>query len=217
MRKDLTELVFILDKSGSMYKLVEETIKGFNSVLEKQRNVPGDAIVTVILFNHEIKYLHKRVNIQQVELLTTHSYQVDGTTALLDATGSSIDYIGEELNKLREEDRPGKVLFVITTDGLENDSKQYELSEVRDKITHQQDKYSWEFLFLGANFDAIGVAEQMGMKARNAVRYVADDIGMETISTCLQETITCCRTAGHINPDWKEKIEKDFKKRGKRK
>ena len=154
MKKNLTELVFILDRSGSMAGLESDTIGGFNAMIEKQKKEPGNALVSTVLFDHERKVIHDRQDIQQVEPMTDRDYYVGGCTALLDAVGCAIHHIGNVHKYAREEDRPEKTLFVITTDGMENASRQYSYDKLKKLIRRQKEKYGWEFIFLGANIDA---------------------------------------------------------------
>lgn len=163
MRENLTELVFILDRSGSMSGLESDTIGGFNSMIAKQQKEEGEAIVSTVLFDDVTDVIHDRVPIGDIKKLTEEDYFVRGCTALLDAVGGAIHHIGNVHKYAREEDRPTKTLFVITTDGLENASRNYSFKDVKKMIERQKEKYNWEFLFLGANIDAIEVAGNMGI------------------------------------------------------
>ena len=169
MRKNLTEIVFILDMSGSMYSLVQDTIGGYNSMIDKQRHIKGDVLVSTVLFNNDQKVIHDRVKLQEVPMLTDHEYEPHGCTALLDAIGSAIHHIGNIHKYSRDENVPEHTVFVITTDGLENASRIYSSSTVKTMIKRQKEKYGWEFIFLGANIDAADTAEGLGIDRDNAV------------------------------------------------
>ena len=177
MKKELTEIVFILDKSGSMGGLEADTIGGYNSFLEKQKKVEGEAYVSTVLFSDYSSVIHDRVPIEEVEPMTEKEYSVGGSTALLDAIGGAIHHIGNVHKYAREEDRPEHTIFVITTDGQENSSNEYSYEKLKKMITRQQEKYGWEFIFLGANMDAIGEAGRLGIRADRAVRYECDKEG----------------------------------------
>ena len=164
MKKDLTELVFILDRSGSMSGLEADTIGGFNAMIEKQKKTPGEALVSTVLFDHERIVLHDRANIQDIKPMTDRDYSVRGNTALLDAIGFSIHHIGNVHKYARKEDIPEHTIFVITTDGMENASGHYDSDKVKQMIERQKSKYGWEFLFLGANIDAVETARSFGTK-----------------------------------------------------
>ena len=221
MRKGLTELVFILDRSGSMSGLEKDTIGGFNAMLAKQKKEEGEAIVSTVLFDNRTEVLHDRADIGSIPEMTEKEYYVRGTTALLDALGGAIHHIGNVHKYAREEDRPEKTLFVITTDGMENASRYYRAEEVRKMVERQQEKYGWEFLFLGANIDAIATAGRYGIDAGHAVDYSSDREGTQLNYEVLSETVSMVRrsvAAGRadapISPEWKRKIEEDKEKRG---
>ena len=180
MNKNLTEIVFILDRSGSMSGLESDTIGGFNAMLKKQRAGEGQVLISTVLFDHEIQVLHDRVPMDQVADLTEEDYQVRGCTALLDAVGGAIHHIGNVHKYAREEDIPQKTLFVITTDGFENASRRYDYKKVQQMITRQQEKYGWEFLFLGANMDAAREAARFGIREDHAATYCCDSEGTAT-------------------------------------
>lgn len=193
MKKDLTEMVFILDRSGSMYPLVADTIGGFNSMIENQKKDPGEAYVTTILFDDEYEKLHDHVNIREIKSITDKDYYTRGCTALFDAIGKTINSIGARLNDTPEEERPGKVIFVITTDGEENASLEFTRTKVREMIEHQQTKYSWTFMFLGANIDAETEAESLGINKNFSKKYTASSIGTQTLYASVSKAMTVVR------------------------
>ena len=199
MKKNLTEMVFILDRSGSMSHLVDDTIGGFNSMIEQQKNEDGDAYITTVLFDHEYEMLHDHVDIKDVKPITNKEYYARGMTALLDALGRTIYSVGERLNNTPEDERPEKVIFVITTDGFENASQEFTKSGVKKMIEHQQEKYSWTFMFLGANMDAVGEAASLGMNPQFARTYTASDIGTQSVYRAVADSIT---TARNCDGDW---------------
>ena len=190
MRENFTEIVFILDRSGSMSGLESDTIGGFNSMIAKQQKEEGEAIVSTVLFDDETDVIHDRVAIGEVKKLTEEDYYVRGCTALLDAVGGAIHHIGNVHKYAREEDRPAKTLFVITTDGLENASRHYSFTDVKKLIKRQQEKYNWEFLFLGANIDAIEVAGNMGISRDRAANYNCDEVGTALNYQVLEAAVT---------------------------
>lgn len=211
----MTELVFILDRSGSMSGLEKDTIGGFNSMLEKQRKEPGDAVVSTVLFDNEIEVIHDRVVIADVPNLTDKEYFVRGCTALLDAVGGAIHHIGNVHKYARKEDVPEKTLFIITTDGMENASHHYTYDKVRHMIEHQKERYGWEFLFLGANIDAAAEAKRFGIDESMAANYHCDEVGTVLNYEVISEAITSVRTsAAPLSADWKKKIDADYNKRG---
>ena len=211
----MTELVFILDRSGSMSGLEKDTIGGFNSMLEKQRKEPGDAVVSTVLFDNEIEVIHDRVVIADVPNLTDKEYFVRGCTALLDAVGGAIHHIGNVHKYARKEDVPEKTLFIITTDGMENASHHYTYDKVRQMIERQKERYGWEFLFLGANIDAAAEAKRFGIDESMAANYHCDEVGTVLNYEVISEAITSVRAcAAPLSADWKKKIDADYKKRG---
>ena len=211
----MTELVFILDRSGSMSGLEKDTIGGFNSMLEKQRKEPGGAVVSTVLFDNEIEVIHDRVAITEVPNLTDDEYFVRGCTALLDAVGSSIHNIGNVHKYARKEDVPEKTLFVITTDGMENASHRYSYDKVRSMIERQKERYGWEFIFLGANIDAAAEARKFGIDESMAANYLCDEAGTALNYEVISEAITSLRAcSAPLSADWKKKIDADYKKRG---
>lgn len=215
MKKGLTELIFILDRSGSMCGLESDTIGGFNSMLEKQKKEEGEAIITTVLFDDKYELLHDRINVKDVAPITDKDYFVRGTTALLDAIGRTINKIINEQKSKSEQERAEHVLFVIITDGMENASQEYSLNKVREMIEHQKNNYGWEFIFLGANIDAIATAERFGISKDRAVNYNADGEGILLNYQVISKTVSCMRSSGSILENWKEQIEEDFKRRRK--
>ena len=215
MKKNLTELVFILDRSGSMAGLERDTIGGFNAMIEKQRQETGEAIISTVLFDNHTEVIHDRLPLDRVPKLTEKEYYVRGCTALLDAVGGAIHHIGNVHKYAREEDRPEKTLFVITTDGMENASRVYSYERVRAMIEHEKEKYGWEFLFLGANIDAAREAARFGIAADRAANYHADSVGTSVIYETVSETVCNFRASRPMESNWKKKIEEDFRKRGK--
>ena len=215
MKKNLTEIVFILDRSGSMAGLVDDTIGGFNAMIEKQKKEPGEALVSTVLFDNHREVIHDRLDIQKVESMTREQYYVRGSTALLDAVGNAIHHIGNVHKYAREEDRPEKTLFVITTDGMENASWEYDYEKIRAMIQRQKEKYGWEFLFLGANIDATKEAARFGIRPEFAANYHADSRGTAVIYEAMSDAVCSVRACRPMGADWKQKVDADFKKRGK--
>ena len=215
MKKNLTEIVFILDRSGSMSGLESDTIGGFNAMLEKQKKADGEAIVSTVLFDHRCSVLHDRVDLRRVAPMDEGDYTVGGCTALLDAIGGAIHHIGNVHKYARVEDVPEHTVFIITTDGMENASKFYSAQEVRRMIRRQKEKYGWEFLFLGANIDALETAERFGIGAERAVNYHADSRGTRLNYECLSKAVCSVRASMPLQADWKAEIEQDFRSREK--
>ncbi len=213
MKKNLTELVFILDKSGSMAGLETDTIGGFNAMLANQKKEEGEAIVTTVLFNDNYDLLHDRINVKGVSSITERDYQVGGMTALLDAIGSSIQKIGNIQKRTSHEERADRVLFVITTDGMENSSCEYTYEKIRTMISHQKEKYGWEFIFLGANIDAITTAANFGIAEEFAVKYHADKEGTRLNYESVSNVVSSYRKGTKIDRSWKQGIERDFNSR----
>ena len=213
MKKNLSEIVFLLDRSGSMSGLEKDTIGGFNAMIEKQKKEEGEALISTILFDHEMKVLHDRVKVQDVKPISEKDYQVRGCTALLDAMGGAIHHIGNVHKYARNEDVPEHTIFVITTDGMENASSHYSSSKVRTMVERQKEKYGWEFLFLCANMDAIAAAKNFGIEEDKAVEYRSDDIGTRLNYAVMSEAICEFRTKGTVEKSWKQKIENDRKNR----
>ena len=213
----MTELVFILDRSGSMAGLEKDTIGGFNSMLDKQRNEVGEAVVSTVLFDNENEVIHDRVSIENVPKLTEKEYYVRGCTALLDAVGGAINHIGNVHKYARKEDVPERTLFIITTDGMENASRRYTYGKVRKMIERQKEKYGWEFLFLGANIDAAAEAGKFGIDEDMSANYNCDSVGTALNFEVIGEAISSVRAcSAPLSADWKKKIDADFKKRGGR-
>ena len=215
MRKNLTELVFILDRSGSMAGLEQDTIGGFNAMIEKQKKEPGEALISTVLFDNETQVIHDRLPLDRVPALTEKEYYVRGCTALLDAVGGAIHHIGNVHKYAREEDVPERTLFVITTDGLENASRRYTYEKVKAMIERQKAQCGWEFLFLGANIDAAREAARFGISADRAANYLADREGTGVIYETVSEAVCQVRSCAPLAADWKQKIDADFKKRKK--
>lgn len=197
MKKNLTEMVFILDRSGSMHHLTNDTIGGFNSMIESQKKEDGEAYVTTVLFDDQYELLHDHVDIQDVKPITNKEYYARGCTALLDAVGKTINSIGSRLSGTSEDERPDKVIFVITTDGLENASIEFNKSTIKEMIEHQQDKYSWTFIFLGANMDAVGEAASLGINASHSHTYTASAQGTSSVYASLDATMSCLRSVDY--------------------
>ena len=216
MKKNLTEIVFILDRSGSMAGLEDDTIGGFNAMIEKQKREEGGAVVSTVLFDNECEVIHDRADIQRIEPMTRKEYYVRGCTALLDAVGRAMHHIGNVHKYAREEDRPEKTIFVITTDGMENASREYSYQRVKTMIQRQKERYGWEFLFLGANIDAAKEAARFGITADRAANYHADRRGTRVIYETVGDAISqvrCCEAP--LSGDWKQRVDEDFQKRKK--
>lgn len=213
----MTELVFILDRSGSMSGLEQDTIGGFNGMLEKQRKETGAAVVSTILFDHEIQVIHDRVHIKDIARITEQDYFVRGCTALLDAVGKAIHHIGHIHKYARQEDVPERTLFIITTDGMENASRYYTYDQVRSMIERQKKCYGWEFIFLGAHINAVAEAQKFGIDASMAANYHCDAAGTALNFEVISEAITQVRSAAPLSADWKKRIDDDYRKRGGKK
>ncbi len=216
MKKNVTEIVFILDRSGSMSGLEADTIGGFNSMLQKQKKAGGKALVSTVLFDNSSEVIHDRVDIRKIKPLTSADYTVRGCTALLDAIGGAIHHIGNIHKYARAEDVPEHTLFIITTDGMENASRFYSSEKVKQMIERQKSKYGWEFLFLGANIDAVETAGRFGIGADRAVNYHCDSIGTQLNYDVLSEAITAVRCSAPLGAEWKKRIDEDYRKRGKK-
>lgn len=216
MRKGLTELAFIIDRSGSMHGLESDTIGGFNSMLEKQKNVKGHAYVSTVLFNAHSEVIHDRKSIEKVAPMTKHQYQVGGSTALLDAIGGAIHHIGNMHKYAREADVPEKTLFVIITDGMENSSHSYSLNQVKKMIRREKEEFGWEFMFLGANIDAVSTAGSMGISEDMAVTFCCDKQGTALNYEAIGSAVKSLRESKTIAASWKADIEADERNRGRR-
>jgi uncharacterized protein YegL len=217
MKKGLTELVFILDKSGSMSGLESDTIGGYNSMLEKQKAVGGECQITTVLFDNNYELLHDRIDMRAVKPITENEYQIGGSTALLDAIGRTIKKIGNAQKNTAEDYRAKKVMFVIITDGEENSSCEYSSAKVKEQIERQKTKYGWEFIFLGANIDAVETAGKFGIGADRAIDYLADSKGTELNYKVVSEAVASFRNVGTINEACFEEIRNDVKIRSSRK
>ena len=215
MNKDLTEIVFILDRSGSMAGLEDDTIGGFNAMVEKQKKEPGTALLSAVLFSDASEVVYDRADIRTVEPMTDRQYCVGGCTALLDAIGGAVHHIANVHKYAREEDRPGKTIFVITTDGMENASRRYSGQDVRRMVEHEREKHGWEFLFLGANMDAIAAARSFGIRSDRAVRYQCDGQGTSLNFQAVGKAISRMRCDAPIAEDWCAEIRADYAARGK--
>ena len=213
---NVTELVFILDRSGSMAGLESDTIGGFNALLKKQKQEDGDCFVSTVLFDNRCEVLHDRVPLEKVKPLTDKDYTVRGCTALIDALGGAIHHIGNIHKYARPEDVPAHTLFVITTDGMENASRRYTADEVRKTVERQKEKYGWEFLFIGANIDAVETAGRYGISADRAANYNADEKGTGILYAAVSETVANVRANRAVGDDWNAQLEKDYKTRKKK-
>ncbi len=213
MRKNLTEIVFILDRSGSMSGLEEDTIGGFNSMIDKQKRTKGEALISTVLFDNQSEVIHDRVNLTEIKPMTREDYYVRGCTALLDAIGDAIHHIGNVHKYARTEDVPEHTLFVITTDGMENASRRYDADKIRKMIERQKEKYGCEFLFLGANIDAVATARSFGINEDRAVNYHSDHEGTKLNYEVLSEAISSVRGCKTLDENWKERSEEDYKGR----
>lgn len=213
MKKNLTEMVFILDRSGSMHGLEKDTIGGFNSMIEKQKNENGEAFVSTILFDDESEVIHDRINVSEIKPMSEREYYVRGCTALIDAIGGAISHIANIHKYAREEDVPEHTIFVITTDGMENASHRYSSEKVKSMIEKQKSEHGWEFLFLGANIDAVETAKSFGISEDRAVNYNCDSVGISLNYETVGNAICSFRKAKPLETDWKDNIEADFKNR----
>ena len=214
MKKNLTEMVFILDKSGSMAGLEADTIGGFNGMIERQKQAEGEALVSTVLFSDESTVIHDRVDLQKVGPMTDRQYRVGGCTALIDAIGGAIRHIANVHKYAREEDRPAHTVFVITTDGMENASRRYTSDAVKAMVKEEKEKYGWEFLFLGANIDAVETAGRFGIAEDRAVTFLNDARGQALNYRAVADAVCRVRACAPLGADWKRSIEADFEARG---
>lgn len=208
MNKELTETIFILDRSGSMGGLETDTIGGYNSFLKRQQKDPGISYITTVLFDDQYELLHNCIPVQEVPELTEKEYFTRGTTALLDAIGRTISTVARRLEDQTDQQKPRKVIMVITTDGYENSSQEYNLHQVRTMITKQKDKYNWEFIFLGADIAAEDIADSMGIARSSAVQYSKSSDGTLNMFNCMAENVSDLKTKGYLKNDWKEDMQK---------
>ena len=215
MKNNITELVFILDKSGSMAGLESDTVGGFNSLVEKQRKQDGECLVSTVLFNQSSEVIHDRVKLSEIRKMTEEDYTVGGCTALIDAIGCAIHHIGNIHKYARKEDVPEKTMFVITTDGLENSSHIYGSDEVKKMVERQKEKYGWEFLFIGANIDAVETAKSFGIDRDRAVDYLADGEGTKVVFNAVSEAVCMLREEAPLSRKWSKEIEGDYNRRRK--
>ena len=213
MKKNLTEIVFILDRSGSMSGLEADTVGGFNAMIAKQKKEPGEALISTVLFDDESVVVHDRVPVQNITPMTERDYYVRGCTALLDAIGGAIHHIGNVHKYARTEDVPEHTLFVITTDGMENASRRYTADKVKRMIEHEKEKYGWEFLFLGANIDAVETAASLGISQDRAANYRCDGEGTRLNYEVVGQAVAAVRGRAPLDEHWKDAIEEDFRKR----
>jgi uncharacterized protein YegL len=217
MKTNITELVFILDKSGSMAGLESDTIGGYNAMLTKQQNEPGEATVTTVLFDDEYELLHDRINIKGIRMITERDYFVGGCTALLDAIGKTIYKIGNVQKHTSEDQRADNVMFVIITDGLENASREYSYGRIREMVERQKRQYGWEFIFMGANIDAIATGAKFGVSADRSANYNADGEGTRLNYEAVSDAVSNLRACRPIDENWKAQIDADFARRNKKK
>lgn len=213
--KATTEIVFILDRSGSMAGLESDTIGGFNALIEKQKRQGSAARISLILFDDQTDVVLDRVPIMKVGALSEDEYYVRGCTALLDAVGKSVTHISGLHQSMRKENRPGKTLFIITTDGMENSSQEYSLSQVRNLIEKQKERYHWEFLFLGANIDAVKTADSMGIRANRSANFHADEKGLMKKFKAIDSVISKIQSVEELDDDWAAELNADYDQRGK--
>lgn len=213
MKKNLTEIVFILDRSGSMSGMEQDTIGGFNSLIEKQKKEDGEALISTVLFDHAREVLHNRACLKHIKPMTEKEYYVRGSTALLDAVGYAIDHIIKVRKHTKKEFQPEKTMFVIMTDGYENASREFTYDEIRRKIERQKEHYHWQFMFVGANMDAISEASKYGIGADMAVEYLCDRKGTAVSYDAISEAVKSVRACGCAGSKWKENIENDCKSR----
>lgn len=213
MKHFRTELVFILDRSGSMAHLEKDTIGGFNAMIERQKAQPGECMVSTVLFDTECTVLHDRIPLNKIQPMTDRDYSVRGCTALLDAIGGAIHHIGNIHKYARKEDIPDRTMFIITTDGFENASCRYTGEQIRHMIERQKQKYGWEFLFIGANMDAVKTAKEYGIEQDRAVTYHSDSIGTKVVYASVSDAISGVRQKAMLSEDWRKEIDADYQHR----
>ena len=212
-KNELTEMIFILDRSGSMVGLESDTIGGFNSLIDKQKKEDGKAFVTTVLFDNQQKTVHDRIDLKEIAPMTDKEYFVGGSTALLDAVGDTVTHIEKVHKYIRPEDVPAHTMVVITTDGMENSSRRWRAADVK-KLVEKKKEEGWEFLFLGANIDAVSEAARFGIDADKAVRYCNDAAGVQKNFAGVTRAMSCMRKGAVLDASWKEEIEEDYKNRG---
>lgn len=212
LNNNLTEIVFILDRSGSMMHLTDDTIGGFNSFIEKQKSEPGEALLTTVLFDDQYEILHNGINLNEVQALTKDQYWARGATAMYDAIGKTINEVGHRLSETPEHHRPGKVIFVITTDGMENASREFTQTKVKEMIQHQTEKYSWDFIFLGANIDSKQQAKNIGISEEYAANYTATAQGTSSMYFAVDAAVSSHRHTGTISACWADCLTGDADK-----
>ena len=212
---NITELVFILDRSGSMSGLESDTVGGFNTMIEKQKKQNAPCYVSTVLFNHTSEVLYDRVKLGEVQKMTEEDFFVGGSTALMDAIGGAIHHIGNIHKYIRPEDVPANTMFVIMTDGMENASRRYSSEQVKQMIERQKKRYGWEFLFIGANIDAVETAARYGIDADRAVNYHADKEGTRVVYQSVANAVCSVRENKELKADWSEEIDKDYQRRGR--
>lgn len=215
MENNIMEMVFILDKSGSMCGLEADTVGGFNALIENQKKEPGECFVSTVLFSDRAEVLHDRVKLAEVPPMTERDYQVGGCTALLDAIGGAIHHITNIHRYARPEDVPARTVFVITTDGMENASRRYDAERVRRMIEHEKEKYGWEFVFMAANIDAVSTAARYGISSDRAVNYHADSMGTQTVFESVGEVFSAVRARRSVDAGWRDRAEADYMSRDK--
>lgn len=215
MNNNLTEMIFIMDRSGSMYNLVSDTVGGYNSMIDKQRGEEGEASVTTVLFDDRYEVLFDNVDVKKVSELTDKEYYARGMTALLDAIGKTINQVAARHKNSVDSAVPAKTVVVIITDGMENASREYKLPTVKAMIEKQKKEFGWEFVFMGANIDAISVAGSMGIDASRAANYHADGIGTAANFVAVGNMFTSVRKSRSVADDWKEEIDRDYNGRRK--
>ena len=216
IKNGITELVFILDRSGSMSGLESDTIGGFNAMIEKQKKQDGECYVSTVLFDNECEVLHDRVKLSDIKPMTDEEYTVRGCTALIDAIGGAIRHIGNVHKYARNEDVPEHTIFVITTDGMENASRKYTSDKVKAMIERQKEQYGWEFLFIGANIDAVETAAQYGISKDRAVNYNADEVGTQILYKSISAVVGSVRDRKPVPPQWSYDLDEDYKRRGRK-